>query len=153
MRPLLNGEWRPGNNQGQKRRTRVCKVCYLRKDTSSARGGDSSTYCSTCTLQPLSKKSMARRVFLCEKKRHTMKGELRSCFDIWHKCWSNGALAPAPQQGGKRSIRARAPARRQDVVGAEDGDESGGSVSDDFTAGGSRSSKRARRARSARATD
>ncbi|KAK1942774.1 PiggyBac transposable element-derived protein 4 [Phytophthora citrophthora] len=105
-KPLLNNEWRPGNNnQGRKRRTRVCKVCSLLKDTSSARGGDSSTYCSTCTLQTMSKKSMARRVFLCEKKRHTMKGELRSCFDIWHKCWSNGALAPAPQQGGRdRSV-------------------------------------------------
>uniref|UniRef100_H3GZJ6 PiggyBac transposable element-derived protein domain-containing protein n=1 Tax=Phytophthora ramorum TaxID=164328 RepID=H3GZJ6_PHYRM len=101
-KPLLNDEWRPGNNnQGRKRRTRAWKVCSLVKDTSSARGGDSSTYCSTCTLQTSSKKPMARRVFLCEKKRHAMKGELRSCFDIWHKCWSNGALAPAPQQGGK----------------------------------------------------
>ncbi|POM74433.1 Hypothetical protein PHPALM_8617 [Phytophthora palmivora] len=85
-KPLLNDEWRPGNNnQGRKRRTRACKVCSLLMDTSNARGGDSSTYCSTYKLQTSSKKPMAWRVFLCEKKRHTVKGALRSCFDIWHE--------------------------------------------------------------------
>ncbi|GMF43229.1 unnamed protein product [Phytophthora fragariaefolia] len=151
--PLLNDEWRPGNNnQGRKRRTRACKVCSLLKGTTSARGGDSSTNCSTCALQTSTKKPMARRVFLCEKKRHTIKGELRSCFDIWHKCWGNGALAPASQQRGKRSIRARPPARRQDEVGGEAADERCGSASDESTAGDSLS-KRSRRAHGAATTD
>ncbi|OWZ00699.1 hypothetical protein PHMEG_00028054, partial [Phytophthora megakarya] len=51
-------------------------------DSSKTRGGDSSTYCSTCKLQNTSKNPLAWCVFLCEKKRHTFKGELRSCFDI-----------------------------------------------------------------------
>ncbi|OWZ05089.1 hypothetical protein PHMEG_00022887 [Phytophthora megakarya] len=60
------------------------------------------------------KKPLAWRVFLCEKKRHAVKGEVQSCFDIWHKSWLNGTLALAPRRGGKRSIRARAPARPKD---------------------------------------
>ncbi|POM59992.1 LOW QUALITY PROTEIN: hypothetical protein PHPALM_31201 [Phytophthora palmivora] len=92
--PLLNDERRPGNNnQGRNRRTRVCKVYTLLKATSNARGGDSSTY----SLQNTSKKPMAWRIFLCDKKRHMVKGALQSCFDICHECWSNVTLEPAPQ--------------------------------------------------------
>ncbi|POM62791.1 hypothetical protein PHPALM_28008 [Phytophthora palmivora] len=139
-KPLLNDEWRPANNnQGRKRRTSACKVCSLLKDTSNARGGDSSTYCRTCKLQTSSKKPMAGRVFLCEKKRHTVKGALRSCFDIWHECWSNGTLAPAPQHRGKRSIRARTPVFRNEREGGQSGEE----ASDESTRD-SRSQKQAR---------
>ncbi|KAL3664925.1 hypothetical protein V7S43_010102 [Phytophthora oleae] len=96
---------------------------------------------------------MAWRIFLCEKKRHTLKGELQSCFDIWHKSWRNGALVPAPQRGGKRSIRARAPARRP----VEDSGAEGGvgceDASDESTVGDSCQQKRARRATNAAATD
>ncbi|OWY94895.1 hypothetical protein PHMEG_00035249 [Phytophthora megakarya] len=85
--PLPNDEWRPGNNnQNSKRRIRACKVCSLLKDSSKSRSVDSSTYGSTCKLQNASKKSLVWRVFLFEKKHNTFKGELRSCFDIWHKC-------------------------------------------------------------------
>ncbi|OWZ00023.1 hypothetical protein PHMEG_00028878 [Phytophthora megakarya] len=98
------------------------KVCSPLKDSSKSRGGDSSTYCSTCKLQNASKKPLVWRVFLCEKKRHTFKGELRSCFDIWHKCWANGTLAPGPTRGGRRTIRARAPAQREANVNGEEGD-------------------------------
>ncbi|KAE9037189.1 hypothetical protein PR002_g6708 [Phytophthora rubi] len=148
--PLLNDEWRPGNNnQGRKRRTRTCKVCSLLKDTSNAPVGASSTYCSTCKLQTSSKKPMVQRVFLCDKKRHAMKGELRSCFDIWHVCWSNGTLAPAPKRGGKRAIRARAPAHRQ-VEGEEE--RSGEEASDESTTT-RRPPKQARRAPRTMATD
>ncbi|KAJ8563950.1 hypothetical protein ON010_g7396 [Phytophthora cinnamomi] len=123
--PLQNDGWRSGNNNhGRKRRTRVCKVCSLLKDTDNDRGGASSTYCSKCKLQTASKKPMVWRVFLCEKKRHTVKGELLSCFDIWHRAWRDGTLAPMATRGGKRSIRARGPARtEEDGKGGESDEE------------------------------
>ncbi|POM74075.1 Hypothetical protein PHPALM_9008 [Phytophthora palmivora] len=84
--PMQNDEWRSDNNQqGRKRRIRVCKVCSLLKGTGNARGGDSSIYCSECKQPNTSKKPMAWRVFLCEKMRHTYNGAAMSCFDIWHK--------------------------------------------------------------------
>ncbi|KAG1684561.1 hypothetical protein DVH05_010973 [Phytophthora capsici] len=91
---------------------------------------------------------MAWRVFLCEKKRHTLKGELLSCFDIWHKSWRNGALAPAPQRGGKRSIRARAPAQHPALGSVSDEDSSHESI-----VSNSRRQKRARRLPNAAVTD
>ncbi|GMF29033.1 unnamed protein product [Phytophthora fragariaefolia] len=128
--PMQNDEWRPGNNnQGRKRRTRVCKVCSLLKGTDHARGGASSTYCSKCKLQTASKKPMAWRGFLCEKKRHTVKSELLSCFDIWHRAWRNGALAQMPTRGGKRSIRARGPARNEEYGKRGESDEEVSDVS------------------------
>ncbi|ETO68278.1 hypothetical protein F444_14880 [Phytophthora nicotianae P1976] len=85
-------------------------------------------------------KPMAWCVFLCEKKRHTLKGKLLSCFDIWHKSWRNGALAPAPQHGGKRTIRARAPAQHPAQGNDSDEDSRHESI-----VGNSRQQKRARR--------
>ncbi|ETK88607.1 hypothetical protein L915_07162, partial [Phytophthora nicotianae] len=110
-KPLLNDDWRPGNNNlGRKRRTRACKVCSLLKGTDDVRGGDSSSYCTKCRLQTASKKPKAWRVFLCDKKRHAWNGELMSCFDIWHRAWRNGTLLP--RGNTKRQIRARTPAAR-----------------------------------------
>ncbi|ETL33123.1 hypothetical protein L916_14371 [Phytophthora nicotianae] len=130
--PILNDEWRRGNNnQGRKRRTRACTVCSLLKGAGTGRCGDSSSYVQ---------KPMAWCVFLCEKKRHTLKGKLLSCFDIWHKSWRNGALAPAPQHGGKRTIRARAPAQHPAQGNDSDEDSRHESI-----VGNSRQQKRARR--------
>eukprot|EP00644_Phytophthora_capsici_P001814 jgi/Phyca11/107760/e_gw1.14.764.1 len=112
-RPQLNDEWRVGNNnKGRKRRTRACKVCSILKGTDGARGGASSVYCSKCKLPNSSKKPLAWRVFLCEKARHVVNGKAMSCFDIWHSAWRNGTLAPAPSGAKKRTIRARAPAKK-----------------------------------------
>ncbi|KAJ8525789.1 hypothetical protein ON010_g15324 [Phytophthora cinnamomi] len=61
------------------------------------------------------------------KKRHTVKGELLSCFDIWHRAWRNAALVPMPTRGGKRSIRAHGPARNEeDGKGGESDEEASG---------------------------
>lgn len=134
-KPLQNDQWRPGNNNlGRKRRTRACKVCSLLKGIDDVPGGDSSSYCSKCKLKTASKKPLAWRVFLCEKKRHAWNGELMSCFDIWHRAWRNGTLLP--RGNTRRQIRARTPAARNgnDEGGAHEeatvdseqsGDESG----------------------------
>ncbi|ETP37457.1 hypothetical protein F442_14729 [Phytophthora nicotianae P10297] len=74
------------------------------------------------------------------KERHTLKGKLLSCFDIWHKSWRNGALAPAPQHGGKKTIRARAPAQHPAQGNDSDEDSRHESI-----VGNSRQQKRARR--------
>ncbi|GMF53135.1 unnamed protein product [Phytophthora fragariaefolia] len=126
--PMPNDEWRPDNNSvGRKRRTRACKVCSLLKGTDSARGGDSSVFCRKCKLPNTTKKPMAWRVFLCEKMHRAVKGHPMSCFDIWHKAWRNGTLAPAPRRDGKkRTIRARAPAGGNETSegGEEEGEQS-----------------------------
>ncbi|KAG3036420.1 hypothetical protein PC121_g235 [Phytophthora cactorum] len=88
----------------------------------------------------------AWRVFLCDKKRHAVNDELVSCFDIWHKAWRNGTLAPASKKGSKKpNIKARAPARQQEEGDAENGGEVG-EQSSDASIGGSAQTKRARRA-------
>ncbi|EGZ25449.1 hypothetical protein PHYSODRAFT_253494 [Phytophthora sojae] len=141
--PVQNDEWRPGNNQqGRKRRARVCKVCSLLKGNSNARGGDSSVYCSQCKLPNASKKPMVWRVFLCEKVRHTYNGSAMSCFDFWHKAWRNGTLLP--KKAAKRKIRARAPARSGNENEEKDNGGSVQSSSVESTTGGPHLPKRAR---------
>ncbi|POM69326.1 Hypothetical protein PHPALM_14394 [Phytophthora palmivora] len=43
-------------------------------------------------------------VYLCNKVKHAFDGQARTCFEIWHKCWQNGANKPSR---GKRKIRVR----------------------------------------------
>ncbi|POM58487.1 LOW QUALITY PROTEIN: Hypothetical protein PHPALM_36853 [Phytophthora palmivora] len=84
--------------------------------TDNDRGGASSTYCSKCKLKTASKKTMSWRVFLCQKNRHTVKGELLSYFDIWHRAWRQCQHA--------RSIHARGPAwNEEDEKGGESDEE------------------------------
>ncbi|GMF56984.1 unnamed protein product [Phytophthora fragariaefolia] len=107
--PVQNDEWRPGNNQtGRKRRTRVCKVCSLLKDSDDIRDGDSSIYCSDCKLTTTSKQPKAWRVFLYDKARRKYNGVSMTRFDIWHRVWKNSTLLPTLAR--KRKIRARTPA-------------------------------------------
>ncbi|POM60153.1 hypothetical protein PHPALM_31025 [Phytophthora palmivora] len=100
-KPVLTEEMRKGNTEGStKRRTRACKVCTILKE--KINGGDTSSYCSGCVLQA-SGKSKSSRVYLCCKVKNIYDGKARSCFDIWHECWRNGALKPSGD--GKRSTR------------------------------------------------
>ncbi|POM75577.1 Hypothetical protein PHPALM_7307 [Phytophthora palmivora] len=102
--PVQVDEWREGK-QGRKRRQRVCKVCSVLKESSEAKGGETTFYCSTCKLHSNSKKATVTRVYLCNKVKHTSNGESVSCFEIWHRHWRNGSMLPPSQR--KKKIRAR----------------------------------------------
>ncbi|POM59702.1 hypothetical protein PHPALM_31524 [Phytophthora palmivora] len=94
-----------GNKEGsQKSRQRACKVCSLLKDVVT--GGDTSFRC-TCFLTTYNKKTGEANtspVYLCDKVKHAFDGQACTCFEIWHKCWRNGANKPSR---GKRKIRVR----------------------------------------------
>ncbi|KAG6977535.1 hypothetical protein JG688_00000229 [Phytophthora aleatoria] len=73
------------------RRTRVCEVCSLLKDTDDARGGDSSTYCNKCKLQ-LPRKTLRHGVYSSARKASQPIYGIRP------------ALAPALSGGKTRAI-------------------------------------------------
>ncbi|ETL85035.1 hypothetical protein L917_15298, partial [Phytophthora nicotianae] len=53
-------------------------------------------YCSECDGNA--------PIYLCMRPRHVIRGELTTCFDVWHKEWSEGKLRPSNQE---RRIRLR----------------------------------------------
>ncbi|POM69318.1 Hypothetical protein PHPALM_14408 [Phytophthora palmivora] len=97
-------EWQEGK-QGRKRRQRSCKVCSVLKESSEAKGGETTFYCSTCKLRSNSKKATVTRVYLCNKVKHATNGESVSCFEIWHRHWRNGSMLLPSQR--KKKIRSR----------------------------------------------
>ncbi|POM60518.1 LOW QUALITY PROTEIN: hypothetical protein PHPALM_30617 [Phytophthora palmivora] len=88
---LMSGE------RGRKKRQRACKVCSVLKESSEAKGGETTFYCSTCKLQSNSMKATVTRVYLCNKS--------VSCFKIWLRHWRNGSMLPPSQR--KKKIQAR----------------------------------------------
>ncbi|POM81236.1 Hypothetical protein PHPALM_825 [Phytophthora palmivora] len=105
--PIQTEDTRKGNTEGsKKRRQRACKVCSLLKD--KVTGGDTSYKCSTCVLTKTDEKTgnvIKSPVYLCNKVKHSVSGQARTCFEIWHSCWRNGALRPTRW---KRKLRVRA---------------------------------------------
>ncbi|KAG3149226.1 hypothetical protein PC116_g24992, partial [Phytophthora cactorum] len=141
-----------GNNQtGRKRRTRVCKVCSLLKNSDDVRGGDSSTYCSDCKLTTSSKRPKAWRVFLCDKARREHNGIPITCFDLWHKVWRNGSMLPNTAR--KCKIRARTPATptegNGDSASSSDRSSEGEESAEEAAVEGSNQPKRPRLAETA----
>ncbi|POM80223.1 Hypothetical protein PHPALM_1970 [Phytophthora palmivora] len=98
----------PGQTQhGGQHETQAegCKVCSLLKD--KATGGDTSFQCSTCTLTKKNEKTgeiTKTPVYLCNKVKHSYNCQARTCFEIWHLCWNDGANKPSR---GKRKLRVR----------------------------------------------
>ncbi|POM71616.1 Hypothetical protein PHPALM_11790, partial [Phytophthora palmivora] len=84
---------------------RACNVCSLLKD--KVAGGDTSFQCSTCTLTKKNEKTgeiTKAAVYLCNKVKKSYNGQARTCFEIWHLCWKDGANKPSR---GKRKLRVR----------------------------------------------
>ncbi|POM67809.1 Hypothetical protein PHPALM_16120, partial [Phytophthora palmivora] len=101
-------EWR--NHSGQlKRAQQSCKVCSLHR-TGGKRGKTATYFCDACyALLP---------GYLCMKPKYTVEGELRSCWDIWHRSYKNGTGIPENLQG---KIRLRqSPAKRRHVSAEEE---------------------------------
>ncbi|ETK78367.1 hypothetical protein L915_15585 [Phytophthora nicotianae] len=88
----LVDEWRSRDTQ-PKRRQRACKVCSLMQ---GAKPHTTAYYCSECDGNA--------PIYLCMRPRHVIRGELTTCFDVWHKEWSEGKLRPSNQE---RRIRLR----------------------------------------------
>ncbi|KAF1773341.1 hypothetical protein GQ600_11338 [Phytophthora cactorum] len=71
----LVDEWRVRDTQ-PKRRQRARKVCSLMKGA---------------------KPHTTAYIYLCMRPRHVIRGALTTCFDVWHKEWSDGKLIPTNQ--------------------------------------------------------
>jgi hypothetical protein len=120
--PAQVEEWRPGNKPGEmKRRQRACKVCSILKEERK-RAAETTWYCDRCTLRRLP-------VFLCIKARRNYRGQMRTCFDIWHNCWQNGNALPAISK--KRKIRARQGGATEDQESKAEGDGDGSDTDND----------------------
>ena len=84
---------------GRRRRTRVCKVCFVLTDPGE-RVHETSVYCETCSTSKAN-------VFLCNKVRRVSLGTQLTCFQIWHSCWANGTQIPTARKGQNFRIRMR----------------------------------------------
>ncbi|OWZ16488.1 LOW QUALITY PROTEIN: hypothetical protein PHMEG_0009714 [Phytophthora megakarya] len=87
-------EWWNADTQA-KRRQRSCKVCSVLR-TEKHRAATTTYYCSTC--------SDAGPIYLCMRARRKVREVAMTCWDIWHKEWSNGKMIPVDNG---RAIRVR----------------------------------------------
>ncbi|POM69867.1 Hypothetical protein PHPALM_13810 [Phytophthora palmivora] len=72
------------------------RVCSLHR-TDGKRGGTTTYFCDACYG--------SLPVYLCTKPMHTVDGELRSCWDIWHSSYKNGTDIPENLQGRLGCVR------------------------------------------------
>ncbi|OWZ14121.1 hypothetical protein PHMEG_00012440 [Phytophthora megakarya] len=81
----------------QKRRQRACKVCALLRTDPKKTSFATTYFCERCSQD-------AAKCWLCNKIRHTYKGETKTCFAIWHGDFNCGQSIP-PTLGKKVVLR------------------------------------------------
>lgn len=82
----------------QKRRQRSCKVCALLRTDKKKKSYATTFFCERCSLDNA-------KCWLCNKIRHTYRGEAKTCFAIWHADFDCGQAIPVTL--GKRVVLRR----------------------------------------------
>lgn len=96
-----------------------CKVCTILTEDGK-RGATTTYYCDGCDFPG--------PIYLCTKPKWPMKGTIKSCWDVWHNEYKNGAEIPAHKKG-KIRVRAakttgspgKSPAKRRRAAAASPG--------------------------------
>ncbi|ETM51053.1 hypothetical protein L914_05014 [Phytophthora nicotianae] len=112
----------------QKRRQRSCKVCALLRTNPKKKSFATTYFCERCSVDNA-------KCWLCNKLRHTYKGEAKTCFAIWHDDFDCGQSIPVAlgkkvvlRRPGKKAGERKKTRRELELRGDDADDEGTGNV-------------------------